>query len=775
MKISSGIALLLFLISIIAIFQLVQNRHAFPLRAAASPSATSFLAAASTATPATTALPTDTPTLTPTLVLSSTPTLSPTISVATPTFSPTLTPTTTILPFLAPGEPPIVVMEDENGACPTITHHDAFVLPTDKQNDRAWISTAIFDYMNGGGDPYRIVDAFRLLERDAFVRFADLEQDGIKELLIQITIFPSEGRRSYLGFLDCANGQVAQLSWFAETDMKYGEVSLVDVTDLDGDGIKEMIGVSERATDDVGNECQIKVMIYWANLQRPEALEDAFPSRDNCSFAVQVTIEKHILVYNSHFQPTEVALYQWDTNLQRVRLIGIEPTSVSHPIVPPSSPPNFPVPLVTTPQGAPHCPPIQPIEDFWLVPTVPEFTTSLQMILDFDDEEKGVIPQILAYLNAGGDPDELFLALAREHKASDLRKADLNGDGVNEVLIKIHDGSYQGTNRIGLFFCTSQGTYELEKWLIRGTDFGYGYSDIVAIEDFNQDGYPEVLIEDIPLMSSCYRKRHLLGWNGTELTPYFIDDGGNECDTTLTVSDLDNDGYKEWVIRGNDDRFRWDWRRDATWVYKLKPIAEIDPLLQQDRSYYEKLPDDGLVYVLESKVLDAPTDKVHILEDAHTALQSGDRQQAIYLYEQAITDPALSFQEEINDPSEAFLLSSEEEREKYRQYYMTGEAYTLGFAYLRLIILYTADGNIAQAEMWFQAMNAGLPDSGIGGELRSVAQTFMTEWQNSQNISLVCSTINAQYDQFHEQDTTQWRLKILYLTIGQDAICPFVG
>jgi hypothetical protein len=371
------------------------------------------------------------------------------------------------------------------------------------------------------------VDAFRLLERDAFVRFADLEGDGIKELLMQVTILPSEGRRSHLGFLDCTNGQVTQLSWFAETDMKYEGLRLEDVRDLDGDGIKEIISVSERTTNEVESSCQIKVMIYWANLQRPEALEDAFPPRDSCSYALQVTDENEILLYNSHWEPTEVARYQWDFDSQSLRLIGIEPTRVEEPVLQNTNLPALPSLLPPNLQVLPHCPPIQTIEDFWLVPTLQEFASSSQMILDFYDEEKGVTPQVLAYLNAGGDPDELFLALARHHQATDFRKADLNSDGVDEILIKIYSGSFQGTNRIGLFYCTSQGTYELETWLARSKEtVMYGYSDIILVEDFNQDGYPEVLIEDMPLMSGCSRERHLLGWNGTELIPSGIDKSG---------------------------------------------------------------------------------------------------------------------------------------------------------------------------------------------------------------------------------------------------------
>lgn len=762
MKIASTLTLFILLVLTIAIFQVVQQRNAREL-AAATPSitATPFLATANTATPTSTVILTATATLTPT----------PTLSATATTLSETPTPTP---PFTAsPTQLPIVV--EGMGNCTPITHYNPFMLPADHQNDIDWIATAIVDHLNSGGDPYRIVDTFRLLGRDAYLQYVDLEGDGTKELLLQVSTLPQEGRKSFLGVIRCKEQFILE-NWIAETDSPFDGIRIIAIQDLNQDGVKEVITTALHRSESVDAECDASATIYWTATQHIENLVSPFVPF-YCSHEAAVTIEatdNHpiptLFLHNPDYftDMDEAARFEWEAQTGAYAFVGIEVAPEEPTVEIPTTLPPLPPPFTANPQAAAHCPPTRPIPEFWLVPG--NGWRLDEKVLDFGDGAKGVPPQLLAYLNAGGDPDDLKELLVKRARIEEVRRVDLDSDGVNELLISVGDRGWGFVAGLGLFYCTSDGLYQFGGWLSES-----GYKHILTVEDFNHDGDKEVLFTNIPDVAGCYLERYLLGWDGTTLRQLFIEGGGHECGTSTTLTDIDGDGYDEIVIYGINDGMWWSWTRYATWVYKLRDVSDHQP--ERRSSRYDSLLESGLVYMLDSKVLDPPLDRVHILEDAMFALEANDILLAITLYEQAISDPTFSFNDGITTISaeiESGVYSDEwlESKIEWRDTLVEAEELTLAFAHLHLVMLHSVNRNPTQAAYWLEQMEQRFPQGTAASDLRLLAQMFMNEWEVEPDIVAVCSTLNTQKE--IDYSDLSWDNDVTRRSyFGWSPICPF--
>lgn len=191
---------------------------------------------------------------------------------------------------------------------------------------------------------------------------------------------------------------------------------------------------------------------------------------------------------------------------------------------------------------------------------------------------------VLTYVNAGGQWQS-FMASPNSIPRYDIVTVDLNGDGVNEVvLLKDFTTSEDG---IWVFQCQSA-QYELILGQVWGSHF---FFDNTLIQDLTSDGYDDILIiATLEFSSDCALVLGVISWNIVEiqidyprLTVGDLPSDVIGCRAEITLEDDDNNSIPEIVISGttifaeNDNsvrhiKIRYEWRNGA---FRLQEMSVL--------------------------------------------------------------------------------------------------------------------------------------------------------------------------------------------------------
>ncbi len=333
-----------------------------------------------------------------------------------------------------------------------------------------------------------------------------------------------------------------------------------------------------------------------------------------------------------------------------------------------------------------------------------------------------------SYLTSGASPLTLPDVLAGWDALgeSGLVRADLDftGEGVTDVV-----ATYQaadGSGAIIVLSCVS-GRY-MTLFESVGDD---GIPVIDYMGDINYDARPDILFS----MPDCSEVEPFTCANRSDVRTFSRDDtrfisllnGAILSSEPPTVNDIDNDRVLEIVVR-------------------LTETGDITTgPLRTGVNIYDW---NGLNFVLSIIQLDPPRFQIQVIQEADRAFARQDMEQAIRLYELALTDTALRFW--LND--EPVFLKS--------------------YVYYRLLLAYAFTDNSNLLTI-YQTANAEYPDPATAPVYIAMLNAFWNGWQVTNNLRSACEAVQPVINTRPESVAILNRYGSRSPIIAAADLCPF--
>jgi hypothetical protein len=390
---------------------------------------------------------------------------------------------------------------------------------------------------------------------------------------------------------------------------------------------------------------------------------------------------------------------------------------------------------------------------------------------------------LLRYLAEYGTLDNIREALGYElgdpENGNRVYFGDLTNDGVMDALLSM--SSHGGMSSTLYFVHCMKEKYTLTELFDVISPTGYS---IILVEDINLDGLDEViLIMNSNIYTSYWNGYFIFGWTGESfgnliLQPRFLSlnagDGiwrdfislsGVGAEYPLQVEpweikDVDGNGTLEFIVHGGLET-SWD------------GIAH-GPYQTITQTYMW----NGEGYVLDEMALGAPEYRYQAVQngDLYTLLKDYDRARTVY--RQAIENQDLKWW---SDETRAYIRAQLEARLDPHATPTLGvpdenEYPNLAaYAQFRLILLDVLQDDLESAKQQFFSMQENYREGNEGYIFVEYADAFLTEYQNSQEVTLSCTAAH-EFGMWHEAEL----LKYLDIDHGfqsmsylLDSLCPF--
>lgn len=307
---------------------------------------------------------------------------------------------------------------------------------------------------------------------------------------------------------------------------------------------------------------------------------------------------------------------------------------------------------------------------------------------------------IAAFLSQGGTAVALDQSL-RENwdvlgETGTVRgDADFTGEGIPDVLVTYAAPDDGGTMLI--LGCLNGLYLPLYQSVTGGTSAPV----VENLGDMNYDGRPEVLFTSLECSpenpDDCQNRAQLIDWKPDEGRFVSLFNGAVASASLPTVSDVDNDNVLEVVLRLDDPG-----------------SADTGPL-RTGVNIYDW---NGTSYVLSIVQLDPPRFQIQVVQQADRALARLDAENAIALYNLALSDNTL-------------------------RYWINDEPITLkAYIYFRLLVAY-AYTDSDQLLSTYQAALTTFPDANTAPVYRAMIDAFWNGWQVTNNLHSACVEIQA--------------------------------
>ena len=341
---------------------------------------------------------------------------------------------------------------------------------------------------------------------------------------------------------------------------------------------------------------------------------------------------------------------------------------------------------------------------------------------------------ILLYLNAGGDPNQINSFFAQfGSKTLAVTIADLDGDSLNETIVAgTLPLEFTSTNEgaIHIFKCKHK-SYEL----IKQFDLDrISRSDIIRTEKLLVDYPQQVIIHYWPFTGWA---SHILtiGFMNDEWQILFQDSG---FFPELVIFDQDNDGNKEISIHS-------------------VTTATQGP----HRTLISTFKWSGKEYSLVSSQLMPGTTRVEYLDDAQRALDTGDTSMAIAYYDRAAHDSSL----------DNFASRDEIERNQTD----LADDYQISFALLRLATVWFSAGDVDKGISVIQELEEAFPTKSPGNEFTQAANLFRDGIEEGKIPGEACIAVTSFLTQNYPDLNTHignWGVSVVGYTQLIE-LCPF--
>ena len=344
-----------------------------------------------------------------------------------------------------------------------------------------------------------------------------------------------------------------------------------------------------------------------------------------------------------------------------------------------------------------------------------------------------VTGNLLEFLNKGGSGKTLVERLDRIYLKSDYiggyAFSDVTGDQIPEFLyVELHHGGKP------IVFSCRNGSFEP-----LATLSGQHDSTVYAMEvdDLNTDGIPELLVMGTDGVSHPQSKLYLYEWNGRTFT--ILMETGMSALRQMEVKDVDKDGTKEMIFIGDNP--------------VCVSCSNYIPQRQRTVSYTW----NGKDFVETSNEFEPPEYRFQAVQDADAAVIIGKYDEAIRLYEEAISDQKLewwsperlTYEQHIGNPVYMFVATpSAIPTEEITEYPRLA-----AYAHYRIMLIHLVQGNEGEAETTYKTLQEKFGSNPYGQSYVEMATAFWGAYQSTHKMYDGCAAA-IQYAAEHPQILT---------------------
>lgn len=365
----------------------------------------------------------------------------------------------------------------------------------------------------------------------------------------------------------------------------------------------------------------------------------------------------------------------------------VAPTKMPAPILSPLPSATLPATASPTPEPPPSCPDVGQADPF-----------------DPPANNDELYESMLAFINAGGSWEDLWLLLEGMGIEYDSIEADMNGDGLVETAVyTVISHDYTFDHSWWLFTCTT-GQYEL----VYSTHGVWVFHEGFLVDELNNDDRLDIIIIKGFAGSACALEPSVWSWQDdriVDLSPRYSQLGCS-ADDQILFQDLDGDDVKEMILVG-------------------KTVGHLD--YSPPRGITETFALRDTQYELEETVF-APADLlIYLLDDAQKALDAGDLPRAVDYYTQASYEPmptAVSYYLLLNPAADPI-------------------AYQHGFALFRLFVLQLVLGDEEAAQAALAKLDTLYVEGEFGHEFTLLAHIFQDNFRVSNSLEEACEQVST--------------------------------
>lgn len=432
------------------------------------------------------------------------------------------------------------------------------------------------------------------------------------------------------------------------------------------------------------------------------------------------------------------------------------------PTLSPTITPTFDAAKIVTVTPAPpaQCPPGNPD----LIPDISSWYGG-QVITRLE------IQPILDFLNSGGTPGSVINAFLQKFNLRiELPGAqeDLTGDSIDEVILT--DG-----DQVLIFGCNESNYQHLLSVSVERVS-GLEAIRFILPGDMNLNGIPEIVTNEMRGHWTASHHVVIYEWNGQSFQSViqglnyskdrYVDYAYMPYPSRISFREAHNNGLLEMILEG---KMPWSERYD--YVVGMPWRKEIHVYTW-----------NGTLFVLDQINYEPPEYRYQAVQDGDRATLTGNYDQAVEFYQQAI------FSDQLNWWSERFRYESWQHGANdhtgleptplpdFNEYYNLA-----AYARYRIMLIHVSRGFITEANTVYNSLLQKFPEGLVGHAYAEMATAFWNEYQTSADLSLSCAK-SIEYATLHPVEILSYlgngEYAITYygdqsLEYTPEDVCPF--
>jgi hypothetical protein len=233
---------------------------------------------------------------------------------------------------------------------------------------------------------------------------------------------------------------------------------------------------------------------------------------------------------------------------------------------------------------------------------------------------------IQKFLNEGGWVDDLDKALYAAEIASlpvPVGVADITGNGFEEVVVSIFDPGSVNMPPAGMLLIYTCDRQEFRLIYQEDSQPPDGAPVIRFLQDLNADGVSELVVSSASCGAhTCFERVQVIGWDGSQFINLLEGDTDDLPYPTIYLEPSTKEGIYNLLISGSG-------------------FGSVGAGPQRNIMRIWSFDQDTQRWRVDSTQYEPSVYRIHILHDAGAAAKDGDYQQALMLYNRAISDTTL--------------------------------------------------------------------------------------------------------------------------------------